>query len=342
MASKINIQEVIDKQEWTDFVAPFPLNSMLQSWNWGEFAKLQGRKVFRLGLYESDKLVGASLFTKVTSKRGDYLESHGGPMLDYDNVDYFRLLHDYLIELSKKEKVHFFRIRPPRFNSEEFIQRFTKMGYFKAPMYFQAEHTMHLNLEPSEDELLKGMKKNTRYYVRKGEQGGVSIRFSKDRADIDLLFDLYEKTVERHDFVPYNKEYFLHEFDTFIVDNLVELVFAEYNGETIGGAMIIRFGTTGYYHHSGSVRLDPDVYANYLLQWEVIKRLKQQGMKMYDFFGIAPNDDPNHPRAGLTKFKRGFGGERVRLMHTLDFPINHLRYWPLYVFVKYERWRRGW
>jgi len=337
----MEIKEITDKTQWEDFVQPFTLNSMLQSWAWGEFAQKQGRKVFRLGLFDSqERIIGANQVVKITSRRANYLESHGGPMVDYESMESFLVFRNYLIELSKREKVHFFRVRPPLFHTEETIKPFLSEGFIKAPMYFQAEHTIHLDITKSEEELLQGMRKNTRYYVRKGEKSEVTIRFSKDPADIDVLFDLYEKTVERQEFVPYGKEYFINEFACYLIDDAIEIVVAEYKGEPISAAMIVRYGTTGYYHHSGSIRIEPDVFANYYLQWEVIKRLKQQGMKVYDFFGVAPTDDPSHSRAGLTKFKRGFGGERVRLMHTLDYPINPLRYWPLYLFVKWERWRR--
>jgi len=41
-----------------------------------------------------------------------------------------------------------------------------------------------------------------------------------------------------------------------------------------------------------------------LLQWEIIKQVKADGARLYDFYGI---DEEKWP--GVTRFKQGFGGE---------------------------------
>lgn len=336
----MDIELVNDKSQWESFVRNYRPNSLLQSWNWSKFSERQGNQPFRLGLYKDENLVGVALFTKVISKRANYLVCHGGPMINWENPDRFNFFHQYLIELSKKEKVHFFRIRPPMFHSEENLKPFLEIGYNLAPMYFQAEHTLHINLTKSEEELLMNLRKNTRYYVRKAEKQGVQVRISQDLEDLDCLYELYCETVKRQKFVPYPKQYFVDEFEAFAQDDLVDLVFGYHQGQLLSVAMIIYYDQTAYYHHGASIRKNPDVYANYLVQWEAIKRAKQRGMKIYDFWGVSPDDDPNHPRAGLTLFKRGFGGKRIRWLHTLDCPISWC-YWPTYVYVKLERWQRG-
>ncbi len=337
----MQIKEITDKKTWEDFATSYRPSSLLQSWAWGEFAKKEGREIIRVGLFDDDTLIGLALGIIVLSKRANYLEVHMGPMVDYADFLRFKYFHDYFIDLAKQEKVHFFRFRPPMFHDEEELKRFAKLGYKNAPMYFQAEHTYRLDVTKNEDELMKNMKKNTRYYVRKAQKSGVEISTSTNVSDIEPFFELYQKTVERQHFVPYNKQFFIDEFESFSKDGNVELFFAKYNGEVISTAMIVYYADTAYYHHGASIRLNPDVYASYLLQWEVIRHIKEKGIKIYDFFGIAPTDNPNHPRAGLTKFKRGFGGERTHFMHTMDYPIDKLRYALVYAFVLLERKKRG-
>jgi lipid II:glycine glycyltransferase (peptidoglycan interpeptide bridge formation enzyme) len=263
-------------------------------------------------------------------------------MVDYSTMDLFTQFHNFFIDICKEKKLHFIRVRPPLFHSEEEIERFTKLGYVKAPMYFQAEHTYRIDLDQDIGVLRKNMKKNTRYYVNKAEENAeIAVTITSSPDVIGSFFDLYQKTVERQHFVPYNKKFFEDEYEVFAGDDNVEFVMARYKEELVSAAMIVYYADTAYYHHGGSVRREPDSYASYLVQWEAIKRAKQKGMKIYDFFGIAPTDDPDHPRAGLTKFKRGFGGQRVRFLHTLDYPTNPFRYWPMYLYAKLERKRRG-
>ena len=341
MNTRMEIQEITDKTAWDRYVTQQERHFLLQAWQWGEFAQSLGRKVLRIGLMQKGELSGVSQIVKIESKRGNYLETHGAPLMDYTDWAVFDFLHHYLIKLAREEGVHFFRIRPPLIHSDDLIMKFQDLGYIKAPMYFHAEHTLYLDLTQTEEETLKRMRKNTRYYIRQAEKNAVKIEFCRDAHELDVFYDLYQDTVHRQKFVPYPQEYFQQEFAAFNEDQAVELAFAEYEGRILAAAMIIRYGDVGYYHHGASIRTEPDVYANYLLQWEIIKRLKQAGVQSYDFFGVAPTDAKDHPRAGLTTFKRGFGGERVRLMHTLDFPIRPWRYWPLYLFVKYERKQRG-
>ena len=43
-------------------------------------------------------------------------------------------------------------------------------------------------------------------------------------------------------------------------------------------------------------------------------------------FGIPPTDDPEHPMAGLYRFKTGFGGEVRHRPGAWDYPYSRLFY----------------
>ena len=43
--------------------------------------------------------------------------------------------------------------------------------------------------------------------------------------------------------------------------------------------------------------------------WRTILDGREKAMRWFDFWGIAPPDEPDHNWAGITEFKRGFGGE---------------------------------
>jgi hypothetical protein len=43
-------------------------------------------------------------------------------------------------------------------------------------------------------------------------------------------------------------------------------------------------------------------------------------------WGIAPTDDPDHKRAGYTRFKRSFGGQVKEYAGMWDLPIHAVKY----------------
>ena len=70
-------------------------------------------------------------------------------------------------EIGEKEGVWFVRVRPELVDSGENKKRFKDLGFRSAPMHLHAENTGVLDITKSEEEILAGMRKNTRYSVRK-------------------------------------------------------------------------------------------------------------------------------------------------------------------------------
>ncbi|MHC4180920.1 MAG: hypothetical protein ACYSWU_25770 [Planctomycetota bacterium] len=58
----------------------------------------------------------------------------------------------------------------------------------------------------------------------------------------------------------------------------------------------------------------------YLLQFELLARLREQGVEEVNIGGVpADAANPDHPQHGLYCFKRGFGGtEHTRTAVSLD------------------------
>ena len=62
----------------------------------------------------------------------------------------------------------------------------------------------------------------------------------------------------------------------------------------------------------------------YLLQWRAICDAKKAGSSYYDFYGMPPTEDENHPMHGLYRFKTGFGGQIVHRPGSIDVPLSKL------------------
>lgn len=203
----------------------------------------------------------------------------------------------------------------------------------------QAELVWILDLTAREEELLAQMRKTTRYSIRKAQSERVEIEISSDYQDGQKFYPLYLKTVSRHKFVPFSQDYIRKEFESFVRGGRAFWVFGSFNKELINGAMIIRANGSAFYHHGASLQKYPSIPVSYLVQWEAIKEAKRRGCGYYNFWGIAPEDQPNHPWVGLTLFKKGFGGFSEEYLHAQDLVLSP-KYWFTYLFEKFRRAKR--
>ncbi len=316
------IKKIENKKEWEDFVLSQSPNIFLQSWNWGEFHQSLGSKIFRLGLVQNKKVMGAALLIKEKAKRGTYLACPGGPLLASWKEEGLKEIINEAIKIGKEEKAVFLRVRPSILENKENRELFQRLGFQDAPMHMHAETTWQLDLTPSEEELLANMRKTTRYSIRRAARDGVKIVKSRKVSDIEILNQLQMEAVKRHKFVPFSKKFMEKQFQAFVQDDQTLLFLAEYKKQFLSAAMIIFYGDMAVYHYAGTSSKFPKIFSSYLLQWEAIKEAKTRGCKIYNFWGIAPADDPKHRFAGVTIFKKGFGGEQVDYLHAQDYSLS--------------------
>ena len=315
-----------NQKQWEEFLLASAQVNFLQSWRWGEMQLTLKKPVFRLGVFDHGRLTGILQLIKVAAKRATYLECPGGPLIDWAGE-----VHPWLFKELKQFALgagaSFIRIRPNILPQD--------LGLRQAPMHLTAETTWVLPLEPDEAQLLKNMRKTTRYLIRKAEKLEVQISQSVDPVDIDFLFQLQQETVDRKHFVPFSQDYFLAELKAFLPDN-IRLFKAVYRGKVLALAMIIFYGAEAVYHYSGSSNANREIPASYLLQWEVIKTAKKLGFSRYNFWGYTKN--PRHRFYGPSLFKAGFGGHEVVYQPAQDLIVSPA-YWPNWLV---ETWRRKW
>lgn len=316
------IEKIEDKKTWENFVLSQTPNIFLQSWNWGEFHQLLGNKIFRLGLVQNGKILGVALLVKEKAKRGTYLACPGGPLLINWNKENFGLMVKEMVRLGREEKTVFLRVRPSILDTPENRKLFSDFGLNDAPMHMHAETTWQLNLFLTEEELLANMRKTTRYCIRRAQKDGVKVFQTKDVEDIKILYKLQMEAVKRHKFVPFAKEFLKKQFQVFAKDDQALIFLAEYKKQILSAGMFIFYGDTAVYHYSGTSSAHPQIFSSYLLLWEAIKEAQKRGCQIFNFWGIAPTDDHKHRFAGVTVFKKGFGGERVDYLHAQDYPLS--------------------
>lgn len=343
--SKLKIKEMGDRDQWESFVSSQPHAPFLQSWAWGEFQKTLGNRVYRLGLFEGADLKGVAAGYKMRRKLGTFLYVPHGPILRVSNPAEgnppglgfptrrveesagLREILRYLKNLAKKEGCDYLRVEPKWREGEEGRRLMMDGGFRKAVGSVQAKRGWLLDLTPSEEEILMGMRQTTRYLVRQGIKQGLKIIQSERVEDFEMFWKIYSETSQRQKFTPQGKNYLKKQFEILGEAGMARIFFGFHQGKVMSAAMFIFYGDTATYLHSGSYPTKEPV--SYLLQWEAIKTAKKEGKKIYDFWGIAETDDPKHPWYGLSLFKKGFGGYEVNYLGAWDYPLT-----PRYLLVR--------
>ncbi len=310
-------REITDRSEWDLFFLKYNPTSLFHSWVWGEVQKKIGNKITRFGVYNSTKLVAILQLTIVQAKRGSFIHLRHGPILARNDIPLWKYITDELVHISKKEGVIFFRISP--LVDSSFEEKLQGLGYKPAAIHaMDAELCWILPLDKSEDDLLKEMRKTTRYEIRRAQHLGVTITSTDSISQLNTFFRLYNETSKRQGFVPHKG--ISEEFELFAKEKEVLLFTADFEGECIAAAIILFTGGQAIYHHGASI--SHKIPGSYLIQWEAIKEAKKRGMNYYNFWGIAPQNQPNHPWQGITLFKKGFGGHELSFLHAHDYPVS--------------------
>lgn len=324
--AKYTTQLITNKKVWEKFVLSKNPYSFLQSWGWGETNQKVGAKVFRLGFKKNGRLIGVCLLLKENARRGPHLLVPGGPVIDWSDRGLVALFVKTIKNIAIQEKAWFVRVRPELRDSKDIRDLFMQLGFVSSPMHLHAENTWILDISKSEDELLSDMRKTTRYLIKKSLGLNLNLEMSEDSKFASVLYRLQAETAKRHKFVGFSKKLFESEIESFAKDGNASVFVCKKDNLVLAAAVIIFYGNTAYYHFSGSTSKFYEIPFSYFLQWQIIKEAKRRGVEYYNFWGIAPNNDPKHRFAGVTLFKTGFGGERIDWLHAQDLPVNPL-YW---------------
>jgi lipid II:glycine glycyltransferase (peptidoglycan interpeptide bridge formation enzyme) len=281
-------------QKWNQFVAengPL-LGRFLQSWEWGEFQAAERWVLGHKGV--------ANVVEKKLPGFGMYAYCPRGPVVEGDFSAAVRELTETV------DSVLFFRFDPS-------IK--TDLPALKT-IDLQPAHTWITDLT-SAQELLASMHPKTRYNINLAQRHDVQIKV--DTHSLDDVWPLFEATSGRGKFRLHAKFYYKKMLETLGEgDCHAHLVTAFFENKPVAANIVIDFADVRTYLHGASSYAHRALMAPYLLHWFLIKDAIEQGMKMYDWWGIAPTNQPDHPWAGVTRFKKSFPGREISYPGTYD------------------------
>lgn len=210
----------------------------------------------------------------------------------------------------------------------DFSKKFRIPSWLKKSSDIQPPDTVILSLSTTEESLLAAMHKKTRYNIKLAEKKGVVVSLA-DSSELKNWYELYKITAKRdkitiHQFEYYETLFELAQNSDGKVDS--RLYLAHHEGELLAGIIVVIYEDQAIYLYGASSNEKRNLMPAYGLQWQAIVDAKKAGAVSYDFFGIPPINDPNHPMYGLYRFKTGFGGEIVHRAGAWDLPVKFFTY----------------
>lgn len=302
---------------------------MQSSW-WANFRASVGFDCFGVTLKDQDAIVGGAMVTKLTYEPGAcFYYVQDGPVLPCEEPLARQVFEGILeaIERHRKsegELVSHLRIEPRWQQLPDFVSGFQAPDF--SDDYMEPRTTLCVDLRPSEEAILGQMKSKGRYNIRVAQRHGVSVVEDNSPQGLADFMRIYRRTARRQKIEAKPVSYFRTLLSMLLPLGKASILFAEHGGRRLVTALVVYFGRRATYFFGGSLAVRREVMAPYLLHFEIMRRAKATGCEWYDFWGIAPQDAPDHPWHDISIFKRKFGGVEVGLVPTLDFVYDRGAY----------------
>jgi lipid II:glycine glycyltransferase (peptidoglycan interpeptide bridge formation enzyme) len=205
-------------------------------------------------------------------------------------------------------------------------------GFKCAAATVQPPDTVLIDLRPPCEEILAAMKPKWRYNTALAGKKGVTVN-APDSQGLETFYLLLQETAGRDGIAIHNISYYQTLFEICAEKTgkdgdgpRLRLYTASHEGDMLAAIVVLLRGKYATYLYGASSSVKRNLMASYALQWRAMQDAKASGCQWYDLFGIPPNDDPNHPMAGLYRFKTGFGGRIIHRPGSWDYAYRPLVY----------------
>ena len=226
-----------------------------------------------------------------------------------------------LTHLAKQHNALFVRIEP-----------FTPNNHFALGDYklkpalknIQPAQTWVQQLSQSDDELLAQMTPTNRNLYRNAKSKDLYIRASDNPKDISIFLTMIHDVAAHTGMQPHTDHYYTTMANVLLPRKAGMLYIAEHATSPVAAAFVFDSPTTRYYAHAGNLLEARKLHPGSPLVTTMMFDAKKQGQRQFDFVGVAPINEPKHPWAGFSAFKKAFGGEYKTYLGTWELPTHPL------------------
>ena len=230
----------IDVKTFENYAKKSPYRTFMQTEEVGKLRKLNGWTAYYLGLYNNDKLVGATLLVGKKRRFNKYeFYAPRGPLVDYSDEKTLTKFLKLLTNFVKKHQGYVLRIDPyvpykerngkgeiikDGYDNTNIVNTILNTGFTSVTYDDREQVTFMYALDTkdkTEDEIMKNMKSNTRNLIRKNIKNGIEIvELTKD--NLDEFYKIMQSTGSRKGFDIRNINYYQNMYDLFSKKNEIK------------------------------------------------------------------------------------------------------------------------
>jgi lipid II:glycine glycyltransferase (peptidoglycan interpeptide bridge formation enzyme) len=182
--------------------------------------------------------------------------------------------------------------------------------------------TILLDLSESLDEIRKKFRGNWRNHLKKAEKNNLSVMAGNNVDMYSIYMNMSREMFARKRFseMPDLKKFKKIQED--LPDELkMQIFICSLSNTPVAAAVAAAVGDTGYYLFAATSHEGMKSQGSYLIQWNMLKWLKDCGCHWYDLCGINPKKNP-----GVYHFKSGLGGNEIHYIGQIHAYQNKIIY----------------
>ncbi len=183
-----------------------------------------------------------------------------------------------------------------------------------------------IDLRKGMDEIMASMHKKHRKNVRTAAEARIEIEISRSLDTFVKLRDMQEASSIRatgrgNPYDIRDERFFRAAYRHVYESGPGSVLFAKKGGEHVAALAYLTFGKKAITVRSGATKAGYESNAMYLLQYDLFRRLKEEGCEEINIGGVpAGATEPSHPNHGLYNYKRYYGGTPC-LRHEVEVPL---------------------
>lgn len=184
--------------------------------------------------------------------------------------------------------------------------------------------TLSIGLSKSPEEILKGLRKTTRYEIKRAKNLGLSVRPGLNEEDVSNFYQLL-KTMSQNKKIRIPTGFFFKKLcqDFFQGESSGILLLTYYRDLLVSGLIVLKHGERAVYSWGAStIDANEKIPKSYLAMWEGLLWAKNRGCLFFDLGGYGGEQNKSSGMEDIDLFKKGFGGEFCQLVKIHQYTFN--------------------